>query len=856
MLSTVCSKIFSGFAAFCGLTFVCSASADPVKSVSYEADIKPILMKKCGACHSASGRAGLDIRTIGALRQGGHSGAAIQAGSPDKSLLITVIANKQMPPKGMGDEINPAELKLIKLWIAAGAHATGQSAGHWAFIPPRTGLNPPVPVPYRAENPIDKFLLTSLKNRGLCYSPAAEPRVRVRRLYLDLLGELPAKPDVDAFVADPSPTAWNRLVDRLLNDPRYGERQARHWLDTAGYADSEGVLEEDRIRPNAYRYRDYVIRALNSDLPYDRFLQEQIAGDELSHFRTTDKWTAQTDSMVTATGFLRTAVDATREDFNTHQFTEYQYRMLHDTQTILMSTTLGITLQCARCHDHKYEPFTQKDYYGIQAILNGAIRPEGALLPSARRQILAASSDEQKRIRESNAATDADKAAAEKQLDQLRSATIRQYFETRMAYIPPAQRPALLDALSTLTAKQTADQKALLANWKGLAAPSEDQLSAAIPTFKAAADSLKQRIAAAVARHQAIAQVRAVYDQDSMPPASHILLRGEYTHPGPELLADVPAVLKNGFEYRPASDVEPGTTGRRLALARWIAAKSNPLTARVEVNRIWYTHFGEGIVATLDNFGQSGAAPTNQPLLDWLSVQFTNGIGGATPWSRKPLHRLICTSLAYQQASETREGAAGAKIDPENRLLWRQRPHRMDAETLRDTMLQVSGDLDATMYGEPITEDTRSTGEVAVAGESSTGRRSIYLLMRRSKAVSFLNAFDAPVIEVNCTRRTSSSTAVQALAALNGSFTEARAAHLARKVAPTAATAEAAAILFSATYQREPSDRELKDTTEFIEKQTTIYTQNNVKSAAEAKTKALEDCCLALLSSNEFMYVD
>jgi Protein of unknown function (DUF1553)/Protein of unknown function (DUF1549)/Planctomycete cytochrome C len=856
MLVRVCSKIIAGLATICCLASAWAADADPARSVTFETDIQPILMKKCGACHSASGRAGLDIRTIGSLRQGGHSGAAIHVGSPNNSLLVTVIVNSQMPPKGMAEQVTPAELKLIKAWIASGAHATGKPGGHWAFTPPNPNLTPPVPVPYDVQNPVDRFLLTALKKRGLSYSHLASPRVRVRRLFLDLIGELPSNRDVEEFEASPTPESWERLVDRLLQDPRYGERQARHWLDTAGYADSEGILEEDRIRPNAYRYRDYVIKSLNKDLPYDQFLREQIAGDEMSHYRKADHWSSEIDSMVTATGFLRTAVDATRDDFNTHQFTEYQYRMLHDTQTILISTTLGITLQCARCHDHKYEPFTQKDYYGIQAILNGAIRPEGALLPSARRQIVAISDSEKRQMDAENAAADRDKARAEAELDTLRVEYLRKALTPIVAAHAEAERSALLTALSTLAARQTAAQKALIAANKGITVPSEAQLESAFPDFKRGAEALRARISEATRRHHLPAEIRAIYDQDSAPPPSHILLRGEYTHHGEALEPDVPAVLKNGFVFKPSSDVDAGTTGRRLSLARWIASKSNPLTARVEVNRIWYSHFGEGIVATLDNFGQSGAAPTNPPLLDWLSVQFTNGIGGATPWSRKPLHRLICTSLAYQQASGTPEGAAGAKIDPENRLLWRQRPHRMDAETLRDTMLQVSGDLDATMYGEPVTEDTRSTGEVAVAGESSTGRRSIYLLMRRSKAVSFLNAFDAPVIEVNCTRRASSSTAVQALAALNGSFTAARAAHLAKRVPGGADNNMLVQSLFEAAYQRAPSAQELKDTLEFLAKQTSIYTHNNVTSAAEARTKALEDCCLALLSSNEFMYVD
>ncbi|HLJ54624.1 MAG TPA: DUF1549 domain-containing protein, partial [Chthonomonadaceae bacterium] len=240
-------------------------------------------------------------------------------------------------------------------------HQLPATANHWAFKPP-IAQNPP---PGTAPEPIDRFLLAALKAKGLAYSPPADRRTLIRRVTFDMIGLPPTPAEVDAFLADRAPNAYEKIVDRLLADPRYGEAQARHWLDTAGYADSEGVLQEDRIRPNAWRYRDYVIRSLNADKPYDQFLREQIAGDELVDHHAA--WTPAIEECVTATGFLRTAVDATRDDFNAHQFTEYQVRMLNDTQTILVSSTLGITLQCARCHDHKLEPFTQRDYYRMQA---------------------------------------------------------------------------------------------------------------------------------------------------------------------------------------------------------------------------------------------------------------------------------------------------------------------------------------------------------------------------------------------------------------------------------------------------------------------------------------------------------
>ena len=769
---------------------------------------------------------------------------------------------------------------LASALACAGASAPADQ--HWAYQSP---ICPPVPIASSASasNPIDRFLLLALKRKGLTFSAPADRRTLLRRVTFDLIGLPPTPREMDAFLADRTPNAYEKVVDRLLADPRFGEKWARHWLDTAGYADSEGILQEDKIRPNAWRYRDYVIRSFNADKPYDRFLREQIAGDELVDFHGAPKWTPEIEEAVTATGFLRTAVDATRDDFNAHQFTEYQVRMLNDTQTILVSSTLGITLQCARCHDHKYEPLTQRDYYRMQAFLAGGVRPDGKLLPTNRRQILAATDAEQARAKATNAAVDAAIQALSAREAALMADFRKRSLAGNLAGIPEADRAAVVLAAGIAEAQRTPEQKALLAKYKAQIELSAQALSAAFPEFKTAHAEIAAARAAEEQKRVLAAEIRGFYDQDSTPPATPVRIRGEWSHPGDAVEPGVPGVLDSARSpFRlPAPATGATTTGRRRALAEWIVRPDNPLTARVIVNRLWSHHFGVGLVATPDNFGKSGAKPANQPLLDWLACSLTRGIDGQSPWTLKALHRLMVTSSAYRQGSALRPLAA--KIDPDDRLLWRQRPRRLEAENIRDSILYVAGALDAKMYGDPVLEETRPTGEIVPANEAGPGRRSVYLLVRRSMPVTFLNTFDAPIMETNCTRRVTSSTATQALALMNSGFVDAQArtfaARVLRETAPGAATpgstatagpsqppdgAPAAAGARLSAYittayrialARTPTPQERNVALAFLRAQTARYAQPG-KPESPAEQKALGDFCLALLGSNEFVYVD
>jgi hypothetical protein len=397
---------------------LCVAPVWAAAPPQFEKDILPLLEAKCGKCHAGpEAQGGLDIRMRASLVKGGKSGPVFLSGEPDRSLLISRIRSGQMPPGG--PKLEDAEIDLVRRWIEVGApaanpdavpsagHVSDRDRQHWAFQPPRRPAVPTVRARGRVANPrvvnpIDAFVLAALEKKGLAMNPEASRPAILRRLAFDLTGLPPSPEFLERFLKDRRPDAYERAVDELLNSPRYGERWARQWLDISGYADSEGVLDADVIRPNAWRYRDYVIRAFNDDKPYDRFVQEQIAGDELGEYWKHDAFPRDVAEKLEATGFLRTAVDATRDDFLPKDFAEYQWRTLFDTEQILVSSFLGLTIQCARCHDHKYEPITQRDYYAVQAVLTSAIRPTGPVLPTYKRIAFDAPKAEQARAEENN----------------------------------------------------------------------------------------------------------------------------------------------------------------------------------------------------------------------------------------------------------------------------------------------------------------------------------------------------------------------------------------------------------------------------------------------------------------------
>jgi mono/diheme cytochrome c family protein len=578
--------------------------ADAAGPAVTQHDVIPVLLRRCATCHGARrAEAGLDLRTPASMRRGGKSGPAVVPGRPDQSLLIRRVRAGEMPPpkrlvEASVEPVEPDELARLERWIEHGAPEreapavppttlAPQDRAFWAFRPPRDVAAPPT----GAAHPIDAFLERPLREAGLEPAPPADRRTLIRRATLDLTGLPPDPDEVEAFAADERPDAFERLIDRLLASARYGERWGRHWLDVAGYADSEGNREQDLIRPHAYRYRDYVIRAFNADVPYDRFLLEQIAGDELGDFRD-GPITPQTQDRLVATGFLRMTPDPTWA--NITGFLEQRILVIADALDVLGSGVMGLSLKCARCHDHKFDPITQADYFRLRAVFKGALdeydwlKPQIANLPAPLSQ--------------------------------------------------DPNGPRLLDAV-------TPEERG---RWERHEARIEREIEALGAEGAADRDA---RIAALEATRLPEPKVRALWDRGE-PSPTYIFRRGDPSRAGPLVEPGVPAVLgEEGFQVRPPAGGR--STGRRLAFARWLTRPDHPLTARVMVNRIWRHHFGRGIVETLGDFGRAGARPTHPELLDWLALEFVR-----RGWSVKAMHRLMITSAAYRRASRVDDARA------------------------------------------------------------------------------------------------------------------------------------------------------------------------------------------------------
>jgi hypothetical protein len=844
----------------------------------FETDVAPILRNHCVKCHGGDERkGGLDLRTVDAMIHGGDGGAALVRGNSGESLILERVRSKEMPP-GANPKLGDQQVAILRAWIDAGAlvESTSGSSGSnaaasfWAFRPPK---RPPIPTVGRTEkvrNAVDAFVLARLEAKGLDFSPEASRRSLVRRLYFDLWGLPPEPEQTEAFLADQRPDATERLINSLLAAPQYGERWGRHWLDLAGYADSEGILDADYERLAAWRYRDFVIRSFNSDLPYDRFLQLQIAGDEIvdypSVFRTRKTLGPEVVEALVATGYLRCASDTSRPDFvNIKNAPGYYYQTLDDTMKIVASSTMGLTLQCAKCHMHKYDPITQEEYYQVQAVFMSGYRP-AQWVPQVERKLSESTAIEQADAAAFNAQIDRKVAELNAKAQSLKSAFGARLLEDRLATIPEPIREDTRRALAKPVGQRTEVERYLAGKLGTIHGTSEKELPALLagtyPDYKAQAAGISSRIAAELAAKRSFAEIRAFYDLPGGP-KTPILKRGDYTQPGREVGPGVPRSLTTPRPFHwsaPAKDA--ATSGRRLAFAKWLTQGDHPLTARVMVNRIWLLHFGEGIVSTPENFGTKGAAPSHPELLDWLATEFV-----ARGWSIKTMHRLILNSRAYRQASvldPSSSAHAKAKLaDPENRLLWRQRLRRVEAEALRDAMLAASGGLNRRMFGPPVSFVVRDDGEVVAPGDASGQRRSIYLKVRRSQPVTLLQSFDQPVMETNCTRRDVSTVASQALNLLNGDAVNAHAGTFADRVEREEPNDPAGRAVWLAL-NRPASDSERAAFDAFLASQAGRHLRSLAGGTAQptaaqrlrGRHRALADLCQMLFCSNEFAYVD
>ena len=709
---------------------------------------------------------------------------------------------------------------------------------HWAFQPVAVQ---PVPAA-DSPNPVDAFVLSSMARRGIAPGQRADRVSLIRRATFDLHGMPPTPEQVDAFLADESPDAFARLVDRLLASPRYGERWARHWLDLARYAESEG-FKSDETRPHAWRYRDYVIDALNADKPYDRFVQEQIAGDEL--------WPGSPEARI-ATGFNRHYPD----ESNAAILMQRRQEVLLDITDTVGSVFMGLTYGCAKCHDHKFDPILQADYYRLQAFFsNVSTDDEIHLLSEAGR------AERDRRQAAWEGATAPIRAQIDALLDEKRAAAFETQVNRRSPETQEAFRkdPAERTMYERLLFRQHMWQMRyhndarLAGSLKGEAKERYGELQAELAEF----DHLKP---ADLPLGMGIRELGAAA------PKTHVLSLANYAAP----LEEVQPGFLTLLDARPAAYAPAlggRSSGRRTALARWLTDPANPLTARVMANRLWHYHFGQGIVRTPSDFGLMGERPTHPELLDWLSAEFVR-----SGWSLKHMHRLIMNSETYQQSSAFREEASGA--DPLNRLLWRFPPQRLEGEVIRDSMLSVSGRLNHQVGGPsafpalPIGAAPPRGGWEVPESASAQDRRSVYVFVRRNSRYPMLESFDMPDTHESCARRSTTTTAPQALALLNSEHTLGWARAMAGRVIEAAGEDRARQVdsAYRLAYSRVPDGWEKDTVLTFFETQGEIIAERiaageplllpdfAAHSMSDEDAAALVDFCHMLLNSNEFVY--
>jgi hypothetical protein len=738
--------------------------------------------------------------------------------------------------------------------FAAPEAFSAEQRSHWAYQPIERQEPPAVKDASWVRNPIDRFILAELEELGLAHAPEADRAALIRRVTFDLTG-LPPQPDeVAAFQNDRRPDAYERLVDRLLASPRFGERAALHWLDLAHYADSNG-FELDAERPDAWRYRDWVIRALAADMPFDRFASLQVAGDEL---------VPGDRAALIATGFCRCGP---REMVGGNVIPQVKRQSeLSEITGTVGSVFLGLTIGCARCHDHKFDAIPTTDYYRLQSFFAASELTDVPLASQAEKDAFAATV---KAIEQ--------KAAPLKQELARLEAPFRETLKQQKMTMLSADERAVV---STPAKDRTAAQKRLAQGLETSLRVTWEDVAAAVardPAIHSRREALKRaiyEIERTLPRPPARAM--ALVDQKSKATDTFVLRRGDYQNRGPKVAPRPPGVIlaaqRKGAFAPPAAAAEGTKTGRRSALAKWLVARENPLTARVIVNRLWQDHFGRGIAATSSDFGVRGEPPTHPALLDWLASELV-----AQNWRLKPLHRLMVTSAVYRQTSKP--DRKQADDDPENSMLARMNRRRLDAEGVRDAMLAASGELNPKMGGpgvlaplEEEVEDLIFTEAEAVdlwpedRDPAAHVRRSLYLFRKRNVRYPLFDAFDAPDTLTACPQRPTSTHALQALTLLNSEFAVGRARAVAARIRREAGPNVDDRIRrgYQIALAREPKPVEIERARSFLERHAALVRDEGRRTnkspggngaATAAESAAWVDLALALLNSNEFLYV-
>ncbi len=864
--------------AILGFLAVTARGADAV--LTFEKDVRPIVKAHCTHCHGEEEKpeGGVDLRLRRFMdRPLDGGGRIVVPGQPQTSELVRIIRSGEMPKKGK--QVPEAELAIIEKWIAQGAKTakdeplalapgaliSDEDREFWVFQPVKRPAVPANVDSRKVRTPVDAFLLDRMREKGLEFAPEADRRTLIRRVTFDLTGLLPTPEEVEAFVSDLSASAYEKLVERLLASKAYGERWARHWLDVVGYADSNGFSEADSVRLHAWRYRDYVIRSMNDDKPWNEFIQEQLAGDELAGATHGDYQQAVLDprrrDQLTATAFLRMAPDGTGDGPENAKLAANQ--TIAEQMKIMTSSLMGMTVACAQCHDHRYDPITQADYYRLRAIFDPAYHWQAWRTPANRLYSLyspqerAKAAEIEARAKEIEAAA---RAMSKKFLDEI--------FEVEIKKVPEAEQAAFRVARDTPKDKQTPEQKALIKKYpSALATYSLDLYD------KKKQDLVDAKMAEAAslrATKPAEGFVMALTEVKGVAQPSHLFNRGDHEQPK-QVVAPGELGILAGPQIEPFRPVpvSSGSSGRRLAYAQWLTSGKHPLVARALVNRFWLNHMGRGIVNTPGDFGRQGERPTHPELLDYLADEFVSG-----GWKLKSLHRLILLSNAYRQSSVNE---ASLRADPENKLYARFKLRRLDAESLRDSLLAATGALVQASYGPPsgigrdpqgrvitgIDKGTITTHKVDPAGADDF-RRSIYIQVRRSKPVTVLDTFDAPTMQPNCEMRSQTTVAPQSLLLMNDTFVLDSSRRLADRVAGEAPNDRRAQLqrVWSLLYGKSATEAELAKCLSYLDDQTKALTQyhhdiQHPKGVVpNSPQEAMASLCQILFSSNRFLYIE
>lgn len=851
--------------------------------LTFEKDVRPLLKAHCTLCHGEEEKpkGGVDLRLRRFMDAPTDSGAKLLVpGKPDASELVAIIERGEMPKKG--HPVPPEQLATIKKWIAQGAKTarpepetlgngpliTEEERAHWSFQPVK---RPEVPQVEGAATAVDAFLVQAMKKEGLAFAPEADRITWLRRVTVDLTGLLPKPEEVETFLGDTSPQAYEKVVDRLLASPAYGERWARHWLDVVGYADSNGYTAADSARPQAWRYRDYVIRSFNEDKPWDQFIREQLAGDELAGATHGDYQAAVNNpkrlEQITATAFLRMAPDGTGDPNDDANLARNQ--VIAEQIKVVSSSLLGLSVACAQCHDHRHDPISQEDYYRFRAIFDPAYDWKAWRAPAQRLYSLYTPEESAKAAEIEKAA-----AAIDVEAREMSKKFLDEIFEVEVKKLPESDREPYRTARATAEKDRTPEQKALIKKYPSALALYSLNLY----------DQKKQDLVDAKAKEAAALRatkpvqnfVMALMEVKGQVPESQLYNRGDHEQPVRPVTPGELTILATP-EIEPFQPAAPpsGSTGRRLAYANWLTNGKHPLVARVLVNRFWMLHFGRGIVNTPGDFGHHGDAPTHPELLDYLADEFVKG-----GWKLKPLHKQLVLSQAYRQSSDN---PASSERDPDNRLFARHKLRRLEAEALRDTVLATAGALVEKPFGPPSTIARDPAGRIVVGIDKGTitsakvepggeqdFRRSLYVQVTRSKPVTVLETFDSPVMTPHCEMRAQTTVAPQSLLLMNDTFVLENARRLADRLheAVPSDENERLRLAWRTLFSSEPAESDLARARDYLRLQTaslTVYHAQNPPAApakdAPAPPKldpareALASLCQVLYSSNRFLYL-